>query len=78
MRVSRYRTLVHRVIIVWNAPDLAPPALPKGVYLLKMKQNSLNNRWTKIAEHVQTDAVLNLDDDIFVSKVLSFSFPFFL
>lgn len=45
------------------------PVLPNGVHILRMKSNSLNHRWTKIAEHVQTAAVLNLDDDVFVNKV---------
>ena len=30
--------------------------------LLEQEQNSLNNRWL-IGKHVQTDAVLYLDDD---------------
>lgn len=54
---------------MWNAPHLPLPPLPAGVHVLRMKTNSLNNRWTKIAEHVQTEAVLNLDDDVFVNKV---------
>lgn len=66
-----YETVIHRVILVWNAPDLEPPEdlqESSRLVILRMKVNSLNNRWTKILEHVQTEAVLNLDDDVFVTK----------
>jgi hypothetical protein len=63
-----YATLVRRVILVWNAPDASPPELPEEVIVLPMTKNSLNNRWIKVIKHIDTDAVLNLDDDTFVSK----------
>jgi len=63
-----YATLVRKVILVWN--DRAkPPVMPEAVTVLQMANSSLNNRWTKsLFDMIQTDAVLNLDDDVFVNK----------
>ena len=52
---------------MWNDKG-APPDLPEAVTVLRMHNASLNNRWTRVGEHVHTDAVLNLDDDVFVNK----------
>eukprot|EP00040_Diaphanoeca_grandis_P033268 m.203315 g.203315 ORF g.203315 m.203315 type:complete len:1072 (-) comp32852_c6_seq4:36-3251(-) len=65
---AEYKSIVDRVIIVWNSPTLPPPKVPEGVVVLVMKKNSLNNRWTKISEHMRTEVLVNLDDDIFVNK----------
>jgi hypothetical protein len=62
-----YASLVDKVIVVWNNVDAAPPDLP-GALVLRMKKNDLNNRWTKTVPHIGTEAVLNLDDDIWVAK----------
>jgi hypothetical protein len=60
-------SLVHQVILVWNSPKEPPPQIP-GVIILKMKTNSLNDRWTETYGHVETDAVLILDDDLLIEK----------
>jgi hypothetical protein len=60
-------SLVHKVILVWNNPFDVPPEIP-GLIVLRMKVNSLNNRWTQTLKHVETDAILNLDDDILLKK----------
>lgn len=68
---DEFDSIVHRVILVWNAPDIEPPGdlvASDRLVILRMKVNSLNNRWTKVMEHVHTEAVLNLDDDVFVEK----------
>ena len=64
---KEYATLVRKVVLVWNDKS-EPPKLPDAVTVVRMHNSSLNNRWTKVGEHIQTDAVLNLDDDVFVSK----------
>jgi len=60
--------VVDRVIVVWNSNEIEPPPLPPQTYILRQKTNSLNNRWTKISESVRTEAILNLDDDVFINK----------
>ena len=65
---AEYKSVVDRVIVVWNSATIAPPPLPSETYILKQKTNSLNNRWTKITESVRTEAILNLDDDVFINK----------
>jgi hypothetical protein len=64
---TEYTSLVRKVVVVWNDKG-APPDLPEAVTVLRMHNASLNNRWTRVGEHVHTDAVLNLDDDVFVNK----------
>lgn len=61
-----FKHLVDRVILVWNNPVVPAPHVPEGVTALSMKQNSLNNRWVKTLPYINTEAVLNLDDDMFV------------
>ena len=61
----QYEGLVRKVVVVWNEKG-PPPDLPEAVTVLRMHNASLNNRWTRVGEHVHTDAVLNLDDDVFV------------
>ena len=61
------KSLIHKVILVWNNPDVAAPEIP-GVTLLRMTRNSLNNRWTETVPHIETEVVLNLDDDLLVGK----------
>jgi len=63
----QYEGLVRKVVVVWNEKG-PPPDLPEAVTVLRMHNASLNNRWTRVGEHVHTDAVLNLDDDVFVNK----------
>jgi hypothetical protein len=62
-----YAQVIDAVLVVWNNMDLEPPSLP-GAKVLRMEQNDLNNRWLFTLQHINTDAVLNLDDDIWVSK----------
>ena len=65
-----FAPLVDRVILVWNNPDEACPVTLKHERLLILPQtvNSLNNRWIDTLPHIRTHAVLNLDDDIYVTK----------
>ncbi|KAI8808798.1 glycosyl transferase family 64 domain-containing protein [Cladochytrium replicatum] len=52
-------------------PAFTPnPDRPKGppLYILHQTKNSLNNRWTSTIDFIETDAVLNIDDDIFVNE----------
>ncbi|KAI8799703.1 glycosyl transferase family 64 domain-containing protein [Cladochytrium replicatum] len=46
------------------------PDRPKGppLFILHQTKNSLNNRWTTTIDFIETDAVLNIDDDIFVNE----------
>ncbi|CAD5229985.1 unnamed protein product [Bursaphelenchus okinawaensis] len=58
---------LHKVLVVWNDverevdPDLIP-VLHVSIVVLKMTKNSLNNRFLPFVE-IETDAVLNMDDD---------------
>lgn len=60
-----YKHIIDQVIVVWNNPDEPPPEFPEAK-VLKMTRNSLNNRWVEPVEHVKTDAVLVLDNDVMV------------
>lgn len=62
--------LLERIILVWNRPnytDLATYDLGEvPVKLLCMAKNSLSNRYL-VKDHVQTRAVLMVDDDVLLS-----------
>ena len=65
--------LVAKVILVWNNPNEPVPATLTAVesdrfVILRQKHNSLNNRWIDVLEHVESEAVLNLDDDVYVKR----------
>jgi hypothetical protein len=62
--------LVDRVLLIWNNPEQAPPQhLPSCVIIHQAPYNSLNHRWVASLPYIRTEAILNLDDDISVSKV---------
>lgn len=66
------RRIVHRVILVWNnvghpVPATVPTSSRRFV-VLQPQRNSLNNRWIETLPHIETSAVLNLDDDVYVKK----------
>uniref|UniRef100_A0A1I7SX21 Exostosin domain-containing protein n=1 Tax=Bursaphelenchus xylophilus TaxID=6326 RepID=A0A1I7SX21_BURXY len=59
---------LNKVIVVWNNMDRSPdpllwPKLHCPIVFVKPIQNSLNNRFMPL-EHIKTEAVLMLDDDI--------------
>lgn len=70
--------LVARVVLVWNNLENEIPervladadvqaATTAGRFVIvRPTTNSLNHRWVATLPHVETDAVLNLDDDVFV------------
>jgi lipopolysaccharide biosynthesis glycosyltransferase len=63
-----FASLIDKVIVVWNNPDEAPPRLPEKAVILHQKVNSLNNRWIETLPHIRTDAVLNIDDDMYLER----------
>jgi lipopolysaccharide biosynthesis glycosyltransferase len=63
---AQFASLVDQVIIVWNNPDVPPPKLPERALILHQKVNSLNNRWIETIPYIRTEAVLNIDDDMFL------------
>lgn len=62
--------VVHKVILVWNNPGLdgLNIASSECLLVLKMNQNRLNNRWIMTIKHIETEAVLQLDDDLLIEK----------
>lgn len=59
---------MHAVVIVWNRLDVDVPdmrGLRSGVpvHAVRMRTNSMNNRFL-VADHIETDAVLLVDDDL--------------
>lgn len=62
----KFRHIVHKAILVWNNPTADPPEFSDPIVVLKMARNSLNNRWVETIPHIETDAILNVDDDVFV------------
>ena len=67
---AAFDTLVDRVILVWNNPNVSCPIHIQHPKLVTLEQptNSLNNRWIHTLPHIRTTAVFNLDDDVFVSE----------
>ncbi|KAI8110017.1 hypothetical protein M9434_001293 [Picochlorum sp. BPE23] len=60
---------IDRIILVWNNPGIIFPENHNAkLKLLRMGQNRLNNRWIETIDHIRTDAVLVLDDDLMVRK----------
>lgn len=67
------RDIVSKVILVWNNPEEQVPKRLQDLdnerfLIVRMKINSLNNRWTEVTNHIDTDSVLNFDDDIFIRR----------
>lgn len=64
----KFRDIVDKIIVVWNNPDENPADLHICglVLVLRPSINSLNNRWIETIPHINTDAIMNLDDDVFV------------
>lgn len=67
------QAIISRVILVWNNPEEDVPAevaqLESAQFkIVRMKVNSLNNRWIGVLKHVETDMILNLDDDVYVKR----------
>ncbi len=65
--------LVSKVILVWNNIDESVPASlahleSNRFQIVQARKNSLNNRWIETLKHVETDIVLNLDDDVYVDR----------
>lgn len=70
---SKLQDLVAKVILVWNNPhDNVPQQIlelnDSMLEIVQMTRNSLNNRWTKVLDFVNTNMVLNLDDDVYVTR----------
>lgn len=67
---EEYRVVVDRVILLWNNPDVPPPSnLASCAIVVSPPVNSLNNRWIATLPYIRTKAILNLDDDVTVTKV---------
>lgn len=78
--VQRYldpslKVLISRVVLVWNNPNATVPnwtlkhedmLLKRRFVVVPGKTNSLNNRWTRTLQHIDSEFVLNLDDDVYV------------
>lgn len=69
MAVSRLKGLpyLNKVVVVWNNPlppsdTMVWPDIGVPVHVVKMKKNSLNNRFLPF-EAIETEAVLSIDDD---------------
>lgn len=72
--------LVARVVLVWNNVGVnVPDEIVNDEQVMKLRKdgrfvivrntiNSLNNRWIATLPHIDTDMVLNLDDDVYVKK----------
>lgn len=70
---ERYSDLVENVLLVWNNPDEDVPSDVRNIrstrfQILRMKVNSLNNRWMNILSYVKTSMILNLDDDVYIKR----------
>ncbi|GAA5985635.1 hypothetical protein JCM10908_007052 [Rhodotorula pacifica] len=66
---DEYADVVDSVILVWNAPDHAPPAgLPDKVKVVRAGTNSLNNRWLLGPKYARSGTVVVLDNDLLLSK----------
>ncbi|GAA5871600.1 hypothetical protein JCM3774_006308 [Rhodotorula dairenensis] len=66
---DEYADLVGSILLVWNAPDHAPPDdVPDKVTVIRAASNSLNNRWLMAPDYAQTSAVVVLDNDLLLSK----------
>lgn len=64
-----YRGLVAKVLVVWNNQISSKPTFNHpSVEILQGSKNSLNNRWIQTLPYINTDIILNLDDDVFISK----------
>jgi hypothetical protein len=64
-----FHEVIDRIIVVWNNPEMSPPDLNicDAVQVLHQTKNSLNNRWIATLPYIRTDAILNLDDDVFIN-----------
>ena len=81
--IKRFKNLpyLNKVIVVWNPADndslpsdLKWPELSVPIFVAKMLKNSLNNRFLPLKE-INTDAVLSMDDDMFLrSDEIIFAF----
>ena len=63
--------IVDKVILMWNNVEEDVPSVFVGnerVEIVRSSKNSLNNRWIETLPHINTDIVLNLDDDVYVKK----------
>lgn len=71
--------LIARVVLVWNNPTSALPQWlsiedgtmadmreQKRLTVIFPTKNSLNNRWVETIDHIETEFVLNLDDDVYL------------
>ncbi|KAI6649457.1 Exostosin-3 [Oopsacas minuta] len=71
--LSRLRgvSFLHKVIVVWNDPDdvgdIELPVIQVPILIVRGSGNSLNNRFLPY-DHIETEAVLSLDDDINLGK----------
>lgn len=64
---KRYKGL-QKAIIVWNNTEVEIPDLPDlPTLVLKMKKNSLNNKFLNISQFVETEAVVMFDDDLYLN-----------
>ena len=72
---------LNKIIIVWNNPYSDPydnqfPTIKTPWKLVKMKTNSLTNRFYPFDEHIETEAVMAIDDDILMLTPDEIEFAF--
>ena len=63
--------IVEKVILMWNNVENDVPSVFVGherVEIVRSSKNSLKNRWIETLPHINTDIVLNPDDDVYVKK----------
>lgn len=70
---TKFRNWVTKVILVWNNPNEEVPQrvidLESEIFeILRMKENSLNNRWVQVLKFVKTNIILNFDDDVYITR----------
>jgi len=64
--------VVDRIIFVWNNVNVEPPAHPKNdnVIIIQAESNHMMNRFILGNEHIRTDNILTIDDDVVITKGL--------
>ena len=65
--------VVDRIVFVWNNVRVKPPAYPtenENVFMIQADANHMMNRFVLGDEHIRTDNVLTIDDDVVITKGL--------
>jgi len=72
---------LHKILIIWNNPNVKPPDVSKllnvskPLVIIRAKANKLSNRFYPYKE-IETDAILSIDDDISMLTVDELEFGF--